>query len=47
MEITFFHWAYGEDSSIKRSFAPLINKLKETNNVYEYSVPYLGSNPFK
>lgn len=46
MEITFFHWAYGEDSSIKRSFAPLINKLKETNNVYEYSVPYLGSNPF-
>lgn len=29
MEITFFHWAYGDDSSIKRSFMPLIRELRK------------------
>ena len=45
MEITFFHWAYGDDSSIKRSFMPLIRELRKGYVVYEYSVPYIGSNP--
>lgn len=45
MDITFFHWAYGEDSSIKRSFAPLISELKKTNTIKEFSVPYKGANP--
>lgn len=45
MDITFFHWAHGSDSSIKRSFKPLISELKKNNNVSEYSVPYLGANP--
>lgn len=45
MEITFFHWAYGADSSLKRSFAPLITELKKEHEVKEYSVPYDGGNP--
>ena len=45
MKITFFHWAYGDDSSIKRSFMPLIRELRKGYVVYEYSVPYIGSNP--
>ena len=45
MEITFFHWAYGDDSSIKRSFMPLIRELRKGYVVYEYSVLYIGSNP--
>ncbi len=48
MDINYFHWNLNETSSIKRSFAPLIHVLQQTNNVREFSVPeYTGWNPLK
>lgn len=45
MKITFFHWANNNGPSIVRSFRPFIDKLKETDTITEYRVPYNGANP--
>ncbi len=47
MDITFFHWNEGMGPSIVKSFRPLIDHLSETDNVREFRVPYMGSNPVK
>jgi glycosyltransferase involved in cell wall biosynthesis len=46
MDITYFHWAESNGPSIVKSFRPLIDKMKETENVKEYRVPYHGSLPW-
>lgn len=45
MEIVFFHWSSQNGQSITRSFEPLIENLRQSNNVKEYRVPYSGANP--
>jgi len=46
MQITYFHWSSHNAPSIVRSFRPLIDKLKRTENVQEFRVPYNGSLPW-
>jgi glycosyltransferase involved in cell wall biosynthesis len=46
-DITYFHWNKNNGPSIGRSFRPLIDKIKKTENVREYYVPYKGASPLK
>ena len=49
MDIVYFHKKRVKGGmSIEENFQPLIGKMKETNSVMQYNVPYYaGSNPFK
>jgi len=47
MKVVYFHWNKDNGPSIGRSFRPLIDKIKETENVQEYYVPYKGASPLK
>jgi glycosyltransferase involved in cell wall biosynthesis len=47
MKIAYFHWNKNNGPSIVKSFRPLINKIKETETVEEYYVPYQGVSPLK
>jgi glycosyltransferase involved in cell wall biosynthesis len=47
MKIIYFHWNKNNGPSIVKSFRPLIDKIKETETVEEYTMPHQGASPLK